>query len=175
MRAPLSSAGSASVRRPAEICNATFGVGRNHTRPESESSGEAGVWATTAAWGRKHQKRIKLLMRSSWKRISRSPTGIPGLGVSKSSRRRHTDLDLHDVNGAEAFTVAKLQGGYTRYLAAWKGLKPGFGLSASAGFVPRSLETVYGSRVNPGLSVFFTVRPVVMRMATPASGTPHVH
>jgi hypothetical protein len=82
------------------------------------------------------------------------------------------DLHLHDVDSMETFTVAKLQGGYTRYLPSWKGLTPGFGVSVSAGFVPRALETVYGSRVNAGLGVFFIVRPAVMRMAAPASGTP---
>jgi hypothetical protein len=43
-------------------------------------------------------------------------------------------------------------------------------MSASAGFVPSDLEMLYGSRVNPGVGVFLTVRPGVMRMAVD-----HVH
>ena len=115
-------------------------------------------------------------MRYSWRRISRSPTGIRGLAVSNSSRRPDAiSEDLHDVDSTETFTVAKLQGGYTRYLASWKGLKPGFGVSASAGFVPRALETMYGSRVNGGFGVFFTIRPAAMPMSMTGSGSQHVH
>ena len=79
------------------------------------------------------------------------------------------------LSDEDCFTVGKLQGGYTRHLSSWKGLKAGFGVSVSAGFVPRALETVYGSRVNAGLGVLFIVRPAAMRMAAPASGTPHAH
>ena len=61
---------------------------------------------------------------------------------------------VHDVEGTETFTVGKLQGGYSPILTAWHGLRPGLGVSASAGFVPSSLEPCYGSRVNAG------VRPV---------------
>jgi hypothetical protein len=60
--------------------------------------------------------------------------------------------------------VGKLQGGYVRYLATWMNLKPGFGVSASAGIVPDSLKPVYGSRVNAGLGVFATLRPAAMAM-----------
>ena len=48
------------------------------------------------------------------------------------------DLDVDGTD--EVFTVAKLQAGYTRYLNAWRGLKPGFGGTISAGLVPRDLE-----------------------------------
>ncbi len=62
----------------------------------------------------------------------------------------------------EQFTVAKLQGGYTRYLKAWHRLQPGVGGTLSAGFVPASLKTTYGSRVNAGFGVFVTLRPTAM-------------
>jgi hypothetical protein len=78
---------------------------------------------------------------------------------------------VHDVDGTETLTVGKLQAGYTRYIATWTGLRSGIGVSASAGFAPGVLETVYGARVNPGFGVFFSVRPAVMQMA----GAPHVH
>jgi hypothetical protein len=64
------------------------------------------------------------------------------------------------------FTVAKLQGGYTRYFSAWRGLEPGVGGSISAGFVPEPLEPAYGSRVNAGFGVFVTLRPAAMMHET---------
>jgi YHS domain-containing protein len=138
--------------------------------------GEGGIWASTAAWGRNVESgegtnaflletNLTLEDRDAW--YGRFET------VDKSAH----DLDLpgslvHDVEREEVFIVSKLQGGYTRYLPAWRGLKPGLGLSASAGFVPSALESVYGSRVNVGFGVFFNIRPAVMRMAmtAPASG-----
>jgi hypothetical protein len=130
--------------------------------------GEGGIWATTAAWGRNGdtdhatnallvEMNLTLADRHSW------------FGRFEIVGKTAHDLDLprslvHDDEGRETFAVAKLQGGYTRYLGAWKGVKPGFGVSASAGFVPRRLEPVYGSRVNAGFGVFLTVRPAVMRM-----------
>jgi hypothetical protein len=72
----------------------------------------------------------------------------------------------HDlaIETAELFTVAKLQGGYTRYLSEWKGLKPGVGASMSTGIVPPSLRPVYGGRFNVGFGVFLTLRPGEGRM-----------
>jgi hypothetical protein len=86
------------------------------------------------------------------------------------------DLDVppslvHDIEGTETFAVGKLQGGYIRYIATWKGLRSGLGVSASAGIVPNDLKTVYGNRVNAGFGVFLTLRPAVMRMG----GAAHVH
>jgi hypothetical protein len=129
---------------------------------------EGGIWATTAAWGRNDEEdhatnallvetNLTLADRNTW------------FGRFEVAGKTAHDLDVphslvHDVEGSETFTVAKLQGGYTRYLKPWKGLRPGLGVSASAGFVPTALETVYGRRVNAGLGVFLTVRPSVMRM-----------
>src|SRR6185503_2301015 len=75
-----------------------------------------------------------------------------------------TAHDLAVAESADASTVAKLQGGYTRYRSAWKGLKPGVGVSVSAGFVPKRLEPAYGSRINVGFGVFVTLRPAAMMM-----------
>jgi hypothetical protein len=72
------------------------------------------------------------------------------------------DLDIHGTD--EVFTVGKVQVGYTRYLDAWKGLKPGFGGGMSAGLVPRALEPAYGRRVNLGVSLFVTLRPEAHRL-----------
>src|SRR5262249_49421163 len=66
----------------------------------------------------------------------------------------------------DTFTVAKLQGGYTRYLPAFRRIKPGIGGALSVGLVPNALKMVYGSRANVGAAVFLTVRPTFMSPAS---------
>ncbi|HLG54425.1 MAG TPA: hypothetical protein VI485_03780 [Vicinamibacterales bacterium] len=62
------------------------------------------------------------------------------------------------------FNVAKLQGGYTRYLAAWNGFTPGIGTAVSTGIVPRRLGSSYGGRFNGGFGVYLTLRPAARQM-----------
>jgi hypothetical protein len=120
---------------------------------------EDSISATTVAWGRNaesgHGSNALLLEtsltfhdRDSW------------FGRLEAVRKAAHDLAINETG--ESFTVAKVQGGYTRYLPAWKGLKPGMGATISAGFVPQRLEAVYGSRVNSGFGVFVTLRPAAM-------------
>jgi hypothetical protein len=165
------SAGRLTEAEPAEESGTRVDVTRvtaSATYHRARQTG--GIWATTAGWGRNTEgdhatdallveTNLTLADRDTW------------FGRFEVVNKTAHDLDLHDLDGVETFTVAKLQGGYTRYLAAWNGLKPGFGVSASAGIVPRDLETVYGSRVNAGFGLFFTVRPAVMRMAAPSFAT----
>jgi YHS domain-containing protein len=126
---------------------------------------EGGIWASTGAWGRNAESQhatnaflletnLTLGGRDTW------------YGRFEVIGKTAHDLDLP---GDEIFTVSKLQGGYTRYLSAWGGVSPGVGVTASAGFVPRALESVYGSRVNRGFGVFVTLRPALMNMATPSA------
>ena len=68
------------------------------------------------------------------------------------------DLALVD-DGDDIFTVAKLQGGYTRYFSPRGGFTPGVGGAQSFGIVPEPLAAAYGRRVNTGLALFVTVRP----------------
>jgi hypothetical protein len=72
------------------------------------------------------------------------------------------DLDIHESNGV--FTVGKLQGGYTRFLAARHGLTPGIGGTLSAAIVPAALQPRYGG-VGIGIGLFVTVRPASHAMA----------
>ena len=118
--------------------------------------GEGGLWASTAAWGRNAEDddathaflletSVTLRDRDTWfGRFELAGKTAHDLAVSES----------HDV-----FTVAKLQGGYTRYFATRHGFAPGIGGALSLGIVPASLADVYGGRVNPGAAVFVTVRP----------------
>jgi YHS domain-containing protein len=121
-----------------------------------------GIWATTVAWGRNaetdHATNALLIEtnltvddRNTW------------FGRVEAAGKTAHDLDVTTVS--EAFTVAKLQGGYTRYLQARRGFTPGLGATLSAGIVPKELEAAYGRRVNAGAGVFVTLRP-----AAPAAG-----
>jgi hypothetical protein len=123
--------------------------------------GENRLWATTAAWGRNDEgdestnaflleTDVNVEERDNW------------FGRFEITGKSAHDLDIHGSD--EVFTVGKLQAGYTRYLPAWRGLKPGFGGSLSFGFVPKALGPVYGSRINSGFGVFVTLRPDAHRM-----------
>jgi hypothetical protein len=119
---------------------------------------EDGIWASTIAWGRNAEQdhaSHALLAETNLTFDDRDTWFGRFEVVGKSSH----DLD---VPGEEMFTVAKLQGGYTRYLQSWNGWRPGLGVSLSAGFVPASLKEVYGNRVNLGVGVFATLRPRTM-------------
>ena len=54
--------------------------------------------------------------------------------------------------------MGKLEGGYVRHFAPWKGFVPGIGGTVSAGIVPRELTNRY-RRVEPGFSLFFRLGP----------------
>lgn len=168
------SAGRLTEAEPAEDSGARVDVTRvTASATYHRALQDRGIWATTAAWGRNAEgdhSTDALLVESNFTLADRDAW----FGRLEFVGKTGHDLDLHDVDGAETFTVAKLQGGYTRYLGAWRGVRTGFGVSASAGFVPRSLEAVYGGRVNPGIGVFFTIRPAAMLMSPLASGS-HVH
>jgi hypothetical protein len=114
------------------------------------------IWASTVGWGRNHEPgndathaflaetNVTLDERDTW------------FGRFELSGKSDHDLA---VAASGVFTVAKVEGGYTRYLSAWNGLRPGVGAGLSAGIVPESLKPFYGSRVNIGFGVFLTFRP----------------
>jgi YHS domain-containing protein len=122
---------------------------------------ERGIWATTIAWGRNQESghASDALLLESILSFDERDTWFGRFEVA--SKTAH---DLAVDESADAFTVAKIQGGYTRYFSAWQGLKPGVGASVSAGFVPERLPAIYGSRINPGFGVFVTLRPAAMTM-----------
>lgn len=114
------------------------------------------IWANTIGWGRNAERggdvtnaalvetSVTVRERDSW-----------------YGRFEWAEKSGHDLAVPEdgLFNVAKLQAGYTRYLAPWKGLTPGIGGAISTGLVPRSLEPAYGSRFNAGFGVYLTLRP----------------
>ena len=120
------------MRRPGSIWASTVGWGRNH---------EPGADATPAFLA---ETNLTLDDRDTW------------FGRVEVSVKSGHDLAI-ELPGL--FTVAKLQGGYTRSFSHWHGLAPGGGAGLSAGIVPDSLKPFYGSRVNIGFAVFLTLRP----------------
>jgi hypothetical protein len=140
---------------PVDIDRVTASVTYHHTTPGNV------VWASTIGWGRNTEpggeatnavlveSGVTMRDRDAW------------YGRFESAEKSGHDLD---VPMHETFNVSKLQGGYTRYLTAWKGLAPGIGATVSAGIVSERLKRSYGSRVNAGFGVYLTVRPAAHRM-----------
>ena len=118
--------------------------------------GRGNIWASTVGWGRNRESgsdatnaylvetNVTFDERDTW------------FGRFELSEKSAHDLALENDR---RFTLAKLQAGYTRYLSAWGGLKPGVGSALSAGIVPESLKPFYGRRLNLGIGLFVTVRP----------------
>ena len=124
---------------------------------------EGSIWATTVAWGRNVEDghaTNAFLLESTLVREERDAWFGRFEVVGKTAH----DLSLEslEADGDDPFTVAKLQGGYTRYFTPRRGFVPGVGASVSAGIVPESLRPAYGHRVNAGAAVFLTVRPAAV-------------
>jgi len=118
------------------------------------------LWATTVGWGRNAESdhasnavlietNLTIADRDAW--YGRLEV------VGKSAH------DLVVPEPPEAFTVARVQGGYTRYLPAWNAFQPGLGAGLSLAIVPEPLTSIYGSRANAGFSVYATLRPKAHR------------
>jgi hypothetical protein len=112
-------------------------------------------WATTLAWGVNRE-----LGDATNGLIGESSVSLSGrhvwFGRVEMNGKPAHDLHIHESN--DVFTVAKLQGGYTRYFDARRGLTPGVGVSVSAALVPDALKPRYGG-VGTGMGVFLTLRP----------------
>ena len=122
---------------------------------------DGSIWATTAAWGRNaeegHATNAFLVETNLTKRDRDT-----WFGRFEVTGKTAHDLALaHDDEGV--FSVAKLQGGYTRYFQPRGGFVPGVGGALSFGIVPESLTTAYGRRLNTGVALFVTLRPRAMR------------
>lgn len=127
--------------------------------------GEGGIWASTVAWGRNSEgdHSTNALLLESNVTLDDRDTWFGRLEIAGK-----TAHDL-DVPGDDIFTVSKLQGGYTRYFDARKGLRPGIGFSVSSGVVPDTLRSAYGSRANVGFGMFATMRPAALVHAAAAA------
>ena len=125
------------------------------------------MWATTLAWGHneEHDHASNAVLIETNVTFSQRDALYGRFEVVGKS--------AHDLDIAESpsdFTVSKLQGGYTRYLPAWKGFQPGAGAGMSVGIVSDRLRPVYGSRGNVGFAVYLTLRPAAVTDAPPPAG-----
>jgi hypothetical protein len=115
------------------------------------------MWATTLAWGRNAEDggdATHALMAESSVTL-RDRDAI--YGRAEWSHKSGHDLVVEPSH--EIFTVAKLQAGYTRCLAARNGWSAGIGAAVSLGIVPDTLKAAYGQRFNTGGGVYLTLRP----------------
>lgn len=123
------------------------------------SLSSAGLWASTIAWGR-NAERFGAATNAVFVETNLSPDGRNTIfGRFEVVAKTAHDLAL---SGDEIFTVAKVQGGYTRYFMKWKSVLGGVGAGASIGIVPRGLAASYGRRGNPGGNVYLTLTPAAM-------------
>lgn len=131
--------------------------------------GTGGFWATTIAWGT-NRETDEVSHAFAAETVATHDGANTWFGrLEIAGKAAH---DLHVSESEEVFTVAKLQGGYVRYLSSRSGMQPGFGLSVSASAVPAALEARYGGRVVPGIGLFFTLRPASHAMGPAAAAAP---
>ena len=69
------------------------------------------------------------------------------------------DLDIPGVFAPVWYDVGGLVAGYLRTVAVLKGIEVGVGARGSLDFVPRALESTYGTRTPHGLGVYVRLRP----------------
>jgi hypothetical protein len=121
-----------------------------------------GIWATTVAWGRNSEPGAESTHAALFESAVTIRNAHTVFGRFEVAQKSADDLAVPDVE--QVSRVGKLQGGYTWYLREWQGLSAGIGGTASASFVPDSLRSIYGSRVNGGFGVFLTLRPAAHKM-----------
>jgi hypothetical protein len=138
---------------------------RNVTRTTASAimqTGQAGGtrWAATAAWGRNTEggRASNAVLLETTLTMHERDTWF---GRFETAAKTGHDLAL-GFGDEQEFTVAKLQGGYVRFLPPARGFQLGFGGALSAGFVPDALRSSYGGRVNPGIAAFLTLRPAAL-------------
>jgi YHS domain-containing protein len=128
--------------------------------------GPTRIWASTFGWGRNAEPdhATNAMLAETIMTIADRDTWFGRFEVVGKTPH---DLDVESTS--DVLNVAKLQGGYTRYLEGARGFKPGVGVTVSLGVVPAELRAVYGGRINPGAGVFLTLRPAAMVMAASAA------
>ena len=137
--------------------------------------GENSIWASTIAWGRNSEPD-----HASNALVAETSVTLDGrdtwFGRFEIVGKTADDLDVpdvlvRDVKGNEPYTLAKLQGGYSRYLPARNGFQAGLGAALSLSVVPEALKPAYGGRGNVGFAIYLTLRSAAM-MHGPAAPVP---
>ena len=127
--------------------------------------GQDGIWASTLAYGVNSGLVIipdgqvdattQALLFESTLALRDTHTFF---GRAEVVEKPAEELHAHEF-AALVFTLGKLEAGYVRELKAWRGLKVGFGGTASISIVPEDLASRYDGRVAPGFGVFVSLRP----------------
>ena len=122
--------------------------------------GGRNLWATTVAWGANQElgETTHGVLVESAAMFSERHAWFGRLELN--GKPAH-DLHIHEFPGV--FVVGKAQVGYTRYLDAQRGLRPGVGGFVSAAFVPDLLRPRYGG-VGVGVGLLLTLRSAQHQM-----------
>jgi hypothetical protein len=112
--------------------------------------------AATLAWGTNAERGQRTHAGLAEAALSIAERDLVFGRIELNGKPSHA-LHIHEQPNA-VLTVAKVQAGYTRYLAPHAGLQPGVGGSVSAAIVPRSIRPNYDG-VGFGIGVFAVVRP----------------
>lgn len=113
-------------------------------------------WTSTLAWGMNdgHDGGSHAILAESSLALTRADTAAVRFEVVP-----RTNLDLGTAGDAhDTFTIAKLQGVYTRSFARRGGVVPALGIALGAARLPDPLVAAYGRRVPMEFSVFLNVR-----------------
>jgi hypothetical protein len=161
--------------------NATAGYGRLNLGTESVHRvaaslmhgariGRAGQWASTLLYGANRPVGAgpwsHSLLLESEAVLDRSHTLF---GRVEWVEKTAEDLVLP---AGPRYHLAMASLGYLRELARGRGLALGVGIRGSIGYVPRSIESAYGSRTPVGGVVFLRLRPLRQEMADDMEGMP---
>ena len=127
--------------------------------------GQDGIWASTLSYGvnsglvvvpdGQFDTSTQALLFESTVTLCDTHTFF---GRAEVVEKPAEELHAHEFERS-IFTLAKLQAGYVRELKPWRGLKVGFGGTASMSIVPQDLASRYDGRVAPGFGVFVSLRP----------------
>ncbi len=118
--------------------------------------GSGGWWASTLAMGRNHERGGTSQFVMGEASVTWRERDVLFWRAEVGTKTTH-DLSLN--RPPEAFTVAKVQTGYSRFLPARGGFQPGLGVTVTAGIVPDALASTFGQGVNGGCGVYLVLRP----------------
>jgi hypothetical protein len=126
--------------------------------------GANGIWASTLAVGANHAR------ESVSGGVLDATTAAALVESALTLADRHTFFGRAELGGmpahhlhaheysASVFTIGKIQAGYVRSMAAWRGLVPGIGATAALSLLPSQLAPRYSGQVAPSFGVFLSLR-----------------
>jgi hypothetical protein len=132
--------------------------------------GTTGLWASTLAVGANHARQTVA------GGVLNATTAAALLESSLTLADRHTffgraelaDMPAHHLHAHEystsVFATGKLQVGYVRSMATWRGLVPGIGGTAAVSLLSPELAPRYSGQIAPSFGVFVSLRAAKHQM-----------